>query len=252
VPPMLAHARRRVMVAAERLGVDSQVKQLRALTDKGMRRDLRDHEAFRFLLAATVRADSHTIDVGAHAGDVLGEMLRLSPRGRHLAYEPIPYLFAQLAARFPAAELRNAALSDQSGISTFQHVVDMPGVSGLRRRGGIPADARIEEIEVTVERLDDTLPEGFAPSFIKIDVEGAELQVMLGAERTIARHRPLIAFEHGAQASDHYGTTPRMMHEFLAGNGYRIFDFAGVGPYDADQFEAVFDQPIWNFLAVPA
>jgi FkbM family methyltransferase len=249
---MLANARRRVMVAAQRLGVDSQVKHLRALTDKGMRRDLRDHEAFRLLLAATIRRDSHTIDVGAHAGDVLGEMIRLAPEGRHLAYEPIPYLAAQLFESYPTAEVRNAALSDTAGSSTFQHVVDMPGFSGLRRRGGIPDDARVEEIDVTVERLDDSLPEGFAPAFIKIDVEGAEFQVMRGAAETIARHQPLIAFEHGVQGSDHYGTTPRMMHEFLAGNGYRIFDFAGIGPYDADQFAAVFDQPIWNFLAVPA
>jgi FkbM family methyltransferase len=253
--PSGATVRHRVMRVAESLGVDEQVKQLRALTNRGLRRDLRDHAALRLLVAATVRRDAHTIDVGSHRGDVLGELVRVAPEGRHLAYEPIPALAGDLQARFPTAEVRNAALFDSPGEATFHHVVDAEGYSGLMRRD-LPGGAHVAEIPVRLERLDDALPDDFLPSFIKIDVEGAELQVMRGGLETIRRHRPVIVFEHGKGASDHYGTTPDMAYDLLVEDcGLRIFDLAGDGPYTRERlrqtFEGAVAQPVWNYVALP-
>ncbi len=66
------------------------------------------------------------------------------------------------------------------------------------------------------ERLDDALPDGLVPRLIKVDVEGAEMLVLRGAQRTIARHRPSILFEHGIGAADRYGSGPgRGCYELL-------------------------------------
>jgi hypothetical protein len=46
-------------------------------------------------------------------------------------------------------------------------------------------------------------------------VEGAELQVLKGAVKTIRRNKPVVVFEHGLGASDHYGTTPEDVHDLL-------------------------------------
>lgn len=248
---MVSSVRHFVMQAAQRLGVEEQLKQLRALTDEGLRRDLRDHQALKTVIAAVVPRDGHTVDVGAHAGDFVGELVRVAPNGRHLAYEPIPGLATGLREQFPQVEVREAALSDSEGTARFQHVVNMPGYSGLRRRR-LPRDARVQEIEVRVERLDDRLPDGFRPAFIKIDVEGAELQVLHGARETIRCWRPLVAFEHGVGGPEMYGTTSGMLHDFLVLDcGMRIFDLAGDGPYSRVGFEALFEKPIWNFIACP-
>lgn len=206
-------------------------------------------DTVRLLLAYTLASDAHCIDVGAHAGDVLSEMLRLAPAGRHLAYEPLPEMARSLAERFPQADVRAAALSDAAGESTFVHVLSNPAYSGLRERE-YPGRERVQEIRVRTERLDDALPEGFVPAFIKVDVEGAELQVFRGARETIARHRPTIFFEHGKGAADRYGTRPSEIHDLLVGEaGLRIFDERGGGPYSREAFEDLFDQPIWNFVA---
>jgi Methyltransferase FkbM domain len=88
------------------------------------------------------------------------------------------------------------------------------------------------------------------PAFIKVDVEGAELQVFRGAADTLARHKPTVFFEHGEGAADRYGTSSAQIHDLLVGEaGLRIFDERGHGPYSRDQFEAVFTEPVWNFVA---
>ena len=97
------------MRTAERLGIEEQVKRLRALTNAGLRRDLRDHSAMRLLTAVALDSDGHGIDVGAHEGAVLREMARLAPRGRHLGFEPIPELRARLEAEFARARTSRSA-----------------------------------------------------------------------------------------------------------------------------------------------
>jgi FkbM family methyltransferase len=225
---------------------------LRALSSVGSRREARDRHAMSVMLAATLPRDAHTVDVGAHSGAVLREIMRIAPAGTHIAYEPIPEMAALLQSEFPSAIVRNAALSDKNGEASFVHVDSAPEFSGLRERAyhGLD-DVRKHEITVRTERLDDVLPDGFAPRFIKIDVEGAELLVLRGARETIRRFRPVVAFEHGVGAADHYDTTPGDVFDLLAGElDMRIFDLDGCGPYTREQFEDVFPKPLWNFLAV--
>jgi FkbM family methyltransferase len=207
----------------------------------------------RVLLSVALRRDAHTIDVGAHSGAVLREILRVAPAGRHLAYEPLPEYAAMLTTQFPSVVVNNAALSDENGTARFVHVDSAPEYSGLREREyhGVD-DVRKHEITVRTERLDDVLPAGFEPDLIKIDVEGAETLVLRGALRTLARHRPLVIFEHGIGASERYGSGPNELHDLLVGElGMRIFDLDGEGPYTRQRFEQVFPEPIWNFVAVP-
>jgi FkbM family methyltransferase len=245
--------RERLAGAAASLGIDEPLRRVKRSFEPGhIRRDRRDKEHLRAILAAVLAADACCIDVGAHRGAVLADLVRLAPRGRHLAYEPLPELAALLAARFPAVEVRNAALSDRAGEREFVRVVDDPGWSGFRERP-TPGESRVERLVVRTERLDDALPEGFAPALIKIDVEGAELEVLDGALGTLAAHRPVVVFEHGAGSADHYGTRPEDVHARLCdGAGLRIFDLDGGGPYSADRLAAAF----WagervNFLARP-
>jgi hypothetical protein len=112
----------------------------------------------------------------------------------------------------------------------------------------------VEQLTVRVERLDDALPEGLVPALIKIDVEGAEEQVLTGALETLRRHRPVVVLEHGNRAAE-YGTRPDSIFALLCDEaGLRIFDMDGAGPYTLEQFRAVASPPAatrWNFFARP-
>ena len=221
----------------------------RALEPAHVTRDRRDGEHLRAILAATLAPDSACVDVGAHEGSVLADVVRLAPRGRHLAFEPLPALATGLRERFPQVDVRAVALSDHHGREPFAHVVTRPGWSGFRERP-TPGDDVVERITVEVAPLDDLVDPGAEIAFVKIDVEGAEEQVLAGAMATIERCRPLIAFEHGAGSADHYGTQPGTIHTMLDRVGLRIFDLDGGGPYDAVAFErAVARGERVNFLA---
>jgi FkbM family methyltransferase len=224
----------------------------RAFEPQSVTRDRADHEHLRGVLAAILDPDSNCVDVGAHEGAVLEDIVRLAPRGHHIAYEPLTEFARRLAERFPRVEVRARALADHAGQAAFAHVLTRPGWSGLLTKSNSGAE-QVESITVPVEKLDDALPPSFIPRFIKIDVEGAEEQVFRGALETIRRHRPVIAFEHGVGAADRYGTKPDTIHDMLTDDcGLTIFDFIGHGPYTRKQFGHAFHYgERVNFLARP-
>jgi FkbM family methyltransferase len=226
------------------------MQELEAVFRKGQRRALRDDLITEGLLPALLRSDSSAIDVGANVGDVLQQITRIAPGGQHIAYEPVPHLAQELARRFPGVDVRNAALAEQAGESTFTHVISEPAFSGLIQREDLPP-AEVEEITVEVQRLDDVLPKGFKPALIKIDVEGAEVLVLKGARETLAKHKPTLLIEHGQHGADLYGSTSNELWDIVDESGLRIFDLEGNGPFSREQFAALFTELTWNYLIVP-
>src|SRR5688500_11948666 len=166
-----------------------------------------DERAMRTVMAAVLPADGVFLDVGANEGNVLAEAVRLAPGGRHVAWEPVPVLAGALRERFPDVEVREAALGEEPGTADFVHVVELSSFSGLRHRP-FPGDPTLEELTVTMERLDAVLDPALRPDLVKVDVEGAELGVFRGARETLARQRPTILFEHQLGAAEYYGTSP--------------------------------------------
>jgi FkbM family methyltransferase len=216
----------------------------------GRVRTRRDAENMDLLLAFALAEDSNCVDIGAHQGDFLQHCVRVAPRGAHVAFEPLPEFASALKARFPDVDVHRAAVGAEAGEHSFVHVPDMPGFSGLRKRS-YPAPQETREIAVAVERLDDALPDGYVPALIKIDVEGAERDVILGGLETIRTHRPMVVFEHGRGAAEFYDTRPGDIFDLLSGEaGLRIFDLDGHGPYDRPRFEQAFDESSYfNFVA---
>ncbi|MBB5755116.1 FkbM family methyltransferase [Prosthecomicrobium pneumaticum] len=59
-------------------------------------------------------------------------------------------------------------------------------------------------------------------TLMKVDVQGADGRVLLGARETIARHRPTILFEWEDHLSAHHGVSLGEVRGLLEGAGYRI------------------------------
>jgi FkbM family methyltransferase len=214
------------------------------------RRNHLDERHLKLLLSFVLRSDSNCLDVGAHKGLFLREFRRLAPAGHHIAYEPLPLLCLQLSQQFPEMDVRQRALSCEAGQSSFVHVVDAPAYSGLKERP-YPKRVSTEKISVITERLDDHVPDGWLPTFVKIDVEGAEGLVMAGALDTFRHARPVIAFEHGCGSGELFGISDDAMHRLLCEDlGLRLFDMDGNGPLGLAQFkDELATGTRWNWVA---
>ena len=174
------------------------------------------------IIAETVRPGTIGIDVGAHIGELLRSIVAAAPEGRHVAVEPIPGLAAVLRAEFPTVSVHEVALAADSGVNVeFHHVVSNPSYSGLLERRYDRPNETVELIQVKTARLDDIVPEHEVVSLIKIDVEGGELGVLQGSSRILST-RPVVVFEHGLGASDHYGSTPSDIWQLFDSASMRI------------------------------
>ena len=181
-----------------------------------VRNEIYDRQAMD-IMRQVLAPDSNCIDVGCHQGQFLREFLKNAPRGRHWAFEPIPHLAAQLQDAFPGVEIFPSALSDYSGEASFYVIPDSPALSGLNTREFVAPDKARQEIKVRVQRLDDVIPRDLKIALIKIDVEGAEGPVIMGAIETIRRDQPYIIFEHGDASSRAFGHSSSQLYELLTG-----------------------------------
>jgi FkbM family methyltransferase len=164
------------------------------------------------------RDDEAFVDCGAFDGDsVRAFIARRDGRFREIvAMEPDPRNFARLtdfvqgcdaATRRRIVLLRLAAAS-YNGRLPFEAQGD---VSSSAAAVGSPT--------VPCARLDDLLA-GRSPTFIKMDVEGAEIDALEGARGIVAAHRPVLAVCAYHEPSDLW-RIPRAI-KALDG-GYRLF-----------------------------
>ncbi len=135
------------------------------------------------------------LDVGANVGYYTYRLAGLFPRV--LAFEPNDGVTHDLKSwRPPHVQLIEKAISSQPGEATLK----LPWVGGGVYDGwasleanNLPAAERYTEKTVKLECLDAWINE--TVSFIKIDVEGHELEVLRGASKLIAKHRPVVLTE---------------------------------------------------------
>jgi FkbM family methyltransferase len=157
------------------------------------------------LVARHLRGGGDFIDVGAHIGIyAVRAAVELRGRGRVLAFEPNPNARKQLVENLALNGCENAivvpaAVAASTG-RAYLHVPasDDPSFSSLE--GGRFAEGAPLQVDTTT--VDDAVAEhGLRPSAMKIDVEGMELEVLRGAERTLADARPLLIVEVSEQSA---------------------------------------------------
>lgn len=212
------------------------------------------------VLRAVCHRGANCVDVGCHKGEVLELMLKYAPQGQHYGFEPIPVLYEQLTTHFAAysnCHFHQIGLSNVTGETSFNYVLTNPAYSGFVKRKYDKADEVDTLITVQKRPLDQILPPGAIIDFIKIDVEGAELEVLQGAGQTIRQSRPVIIFEHGLGASDYYGTRPEQVYALLTDEGGLHVStmarwLAGQPPFSHADFVEQFEKSLnYYFIAYP-
>jgi FkbM family methyltransferase len=209
----------------------------------------------RVLVTRICRNNKIFIDVGAHIGSVIAEVIYHTPSVRIIAFEAIPEKVAYLRRKFPQVKFHACALSESEGEATFFVNNRRSGYSSLRHPSSSDRPY-VTEVRVPLKRLDGVISSD-AMDVLKIDVEGAELGVLRGGNQLIAQSRPTIVFESGPYREDGLGYTKESLWQWFAEREYAVLvpnRVAHIGPgMTQDSFleSHLYPRRTTNYFAVP-
>jgi FkbM family methyltransferase len=181
------------------------------------------------LLDLILKAGMTFIDIGANVGfHTLHGARAVGLSGAVIAFEPTPKVFQLLQRTVHLNGLgaicrcMNLALSSSDGLATF-HVSPVSEHNSLYPLGD---DKEESELQIKTARLDSVLLEAQRIDVVKIDVEGAELDVLEGMKHILASHRDIILIvEYGVSHLKRLGINPADWFRRFFAHGFVLFAF---------------------------
>jgi FkbM family methyltransferase len=174
------------------------------------------------------------IDVGANAGYfTLIAAACVGDSGRVLSIEPNPSVAEQLRVNVARSKFSNVIIEQTACSDSAENCTEtlyLPDDSSLGKASLSQANARsVESVKVRSATLDQLIREHALEkvTFVKIDVEGAELMVLRGMTETLRRLRPIIVLELEPDLLADLGTSTEEVIAFLSGFSYSIVSLGG-------------------------
>jgi inositol phosphorylceramide mannosyltransferase catalytic subunit len=197
-------------------------------------------------LRGVVSKGGRALDVGANIGlFTIALALAVGPGGRVFAYECSPDMCALLEKNLVlnhlegVCDLTRAAAGSSRGTSTLRFPSSAPSRGSFNVRD-FPLLSDIEEVVVPVERVDDRVDELGYLDVVKIDVEGHEVDVLLGMSGLFDRRAVgilIMEFDHRHHAHD-WPELERLIVDFVANQGaelYAVTSSGGLTPLALDE-----------------
>jgi len=199
------------------------------------------------ILAKYVKPNDIVIEAGANIGSETLLISRLADKGHVYAFEPNPYTFERLKINASINELKNVsaydyALGEQDTHIQFNIYPKDFCNSGMSSKYMETSNTR--KIDVVQKKLDTFVKENNIArvDFIKMDIQGAEMDMINGASDTIAKYKPIIFTE----ACEPYNDT-KVLYEILRKNKYTIYL---IGGKNVTQIASVSEVKDGNWLAI--
>ena len=170
-------------------------------------------------LAGLVEENACIVDVGSNVGASLLQMLAVRPAARAIAIEPsgryLPCLRQNLnEAGFSHAEVVPVAMGRRLGEIWLHNNATTASIVNMDYCGFESLGKQL----VKMRTLDDVMQHRTRASFVKVDTDGYDMEVLRGAEAILRNDRPVLYFE----------LEPRLLHQapdadlaWLQSLGYR-------------------------------
>jgi FkbM family methyltransferase len=178
--------------------------------------------AFTERFVSDVKQCKLFVDVGAEIGYYSYLALRYMPRGaRIVAFEPDPLRNTALGELFsphPQVELHAMAVSDINGTVTLNRPTGCYCATAADLGGEIDKSFTVETV-----RLDDLLSEQ-PVNMVKIDIEGAEANALLGMAGILRHQKPSLYLETHPWINLVYPDGLHTIESLLSSTGYRLWN----------------------------
>lgn len=186
-----------------------------------------------FVITNFIQDGDVVFDVGANKGEWTKAVCFCKKVRRVYVFEPIPDVFKTLSNQFNQENIAlfNQALGGAKESLKLQYYVNNSALSTFFDRTATLVNFITESpqiVTVPVETLDNFVKDQAISKidFLKIDTEGSELNVLMGAQQSLAQGRiRQIQFEYGGTYKD-AKITLRQVYTLLRKNGFKIFRIA--------------------------
>lgn len=218
----------------------------------------KDWEKQAFL--KTIRPRWTVVEIGANLGYFTNLFQTLvGTSGQVHAFEPVPSTFQQLKSSIPKVsnhcKLYNLGTSKEAGEVIF-HIpkIDHGQATMCPHDCNTWKNREIKEVLCSVIKLDEFIPISSLTKidFIKIDVEGAELPSLQGAEIILMKHKPLLFVEVCKAWMKSFGYNAKELEAYLRSLSYNKFEVVGRNLLIIDSIESFLkskgEEESFNFL----
>lgn len=141
-----------------------------------------EYHIMKTVIFKVLPSSSLVLDIGANTGGYSGLLSEHFDQDMIHSFEPNPNCAQGLRDKLKN-DVHSIAIGSESGrFSFYRYKDDLHSEHGSIRRESLFLDKEIEEVEVKVVRLDDFIKDNQlpTPSFVKIDTEGNDLEVIKG------------------------------------------------------------------------
>jgi FkbM family methyltransferase len=181
----------------------------------------------QLLMNACLRPGERAIDVGANIGMLsLHAASRVGPGGRVDAFEPNPACVDRIRSalegnKISHVHVQQLALSDCPGTLTLRVLENHLGMATLAPLDPADSSRVTGSLNVPVEKGDAAIePDARRITFVKIDVEGFEVNALRGLRETLSKYQPVVATEAIAEWLERAGASIEVLAELMVGLGY--------------------------------
>lgn len=198
---------------------------------------------------------------GGHGRHILTLASAVGPTGKVISYEPVARNVSIILNNIRThllprqldgiVDLRQKAIGNINGPVDFYEVMESTGLSGLV--DGASNRFTKNRFQIDCVRLDDDidLEAQRRVGFIKLDLEGGELDAMRGALQIIKGTRPIIAFENGRRSTARlYNYSKEQFFSFFDGIDYSLYCNLGL-PLSGDDWDRESSSMPSDYLALP-
>jgi FkbM family methyltransferase len=181
------------------------------------------------------------VDIGGFTGGWTETARSISGKEDFYIFEPNIENYESIKRRFIGKEkikIINEGLGEVEGEFTYFNLLgsdNIRGMSGFVKRE-IYSNYPYEEIKIKISTLDNSIPKDLYIDFIKVDVEGYELNVIKGMKDILESGRvKFIQFEYGGTYFD-AGIKMNDVIEIFDSYGYKVFDYSNSQFRQLDSF----------------
>ena len=163
------------------------------------------HQELRSQFRPFVPTDGVVLDVGAHAGQFTKLFAAMVPQGHVHAFEPGSYALSILRTVKTFRKLSNVTihacgLGDSSQVKALNVPIKKSGSIGFGLSfidDSQQTERRAVTEDVAIRRLDEVVAEHDIRriDFIKVDIEGSEMRMLVGAREALTRFSPALYIE---------------------------------------------------------